>query len=374
MEVKISILHFQPLEGYPPILNLLSFLASKPELKVICLSTQGNFGYDYANEAIVIKRLCKVGQGLHSIHRAMTYALFNLSSLFWLITNKPNTILYFETISGWPGSLYKKYLNPRVRLLIHYHEYTTPKEYSDGMAVVRYIHQLERTVYCHAEWISHTIHYRLEKFRSDEKLESLPDRLFREMPNYPPRSWKGIDRHETPNEIIRFVYVGYSLSFDTMYTKEILDWIKACSDKIEFDIYLHKIPVAVRKYIAEHQINNVSLLPSVKYDALPNLLSKYDVGLILYNGAIENFVYNAPNKLFEYLACGLDVWVPSVMTGALDYVCEDAKPRVLALDFTKLDSYPADYLFGKADLPVRQTDYFCEPVYENLYKHMTREG
>ena len=37
-------------------------------------------------------------------------------------------------------------------------------------------------------------------------------------------------------------------------------------------------------------------------------MADYHIGLTLYNGHIPNFVYNVPNKVFEYLACGLDVW------------------------------------------------------------------
>lgn len=49
----------------------------------------------------------------------------------------------------------------------------------------------------------------------------------------------------------------------------------------------------------------------INYSDLPGVIRAYDVGVILYNGHIANYVFNAPNKLFEYLACGLDVWSPS---------------------------------------------------------------
>lgn len=371
--LKLTVIHFQPLEGYPPVLNLLSFLALKPELKVLCLSTKGSFGYDYENKTLSIKRLSKVGVGLHPLHRALTYILFNLGSLFWLVAKQPEVILYFESISGWATCIYKKYFNKDVRLLIHYHEYASPVEYSQGMVLVRYIHNLEKNIYSKAEWISHTNHFRLGKFRKDEKLESLPESIFKIMPNYPPLNWKKAGNLEKPQGKVRLVYVGYSLSFDTMYTREILDWVKVRHDRVEIDIYLHKIPDSMRNYLTEQQIKNVRLLPSIKYEELPRQLPDYDIGLIIYNGAIENYVYNAPNKLFEYLSCGLDVWLPSVMTGSLEYVCPDAHPRVLALDFEKLTSYSEDYLFGAFITATREVNYYCEPVYEVLYQHMIGE-
>lgn len=48
----------------------------------------------------------------------------------------------------------------------------------------------------------------------------------------------------------------------------------------------------------------------VEYEKLGSILKNYHVGLILYKDLITNFVYNALNKLFEYLSCGLDVWHP----------------------------------------------------------------
>jgi hypothetical protein len=60
---------------------------------------------------------------------------------------------------------------------------------------------------------------------------------------------------------------------------------------------------------------------------LPQVLSQYDVGLILYRCRTLNFVYNATNKLFEYLVCGLDVWYPPCMLGLKTYARSTIAPR-----------------------------------------------
>ena len=49
----------------------------------------------------------------------------------------------------------------------------------------------------------------------------------------------------------------------------------------------------------------------INYDNLPTTLNKYQVGVILYKGHIPNYVYNAPNKLFEYLAAFLMFGIPN---------------------------------------------------------------
>jgi hypothetical protein len=52
----------------------------------------------------------------------------------------------------------------------------------------------------------------------------------------------------------------------------------------------------------------INLFESINYFKLPEVLIKYDVGLTIYKGFIPNYIYNVPNKVFEYLACGLKVW------------------------------------------------------------------
>ena len=136
---------------------------------------------------------------------------------------------------------------------------------------------------------------------------------------------------------------------------------------------MHVIPQNVSEHLQKHSVDNVCLHKALEYKELPELLKQFDVGLILYNGAIDNYIYNAPNKLFEYLACGLDVWLPNVMTGSLEYVCETAKPRVLALNFNHLVQYKLSDLIGKDNLPFREINHTCETEYEKLYKAIVSE-
>ena len=60
-----------------------------------------------------------------------------------------------------------------------------------------------------------------------------------------------------------------------------------------------------------------------------------NIGVILYKCKTLNQRFAAPNKLFEYLACGLDVWFPAEMEGCFEYA-SDAIPRVLKVDFNNI--------------------------------------
>jgi hypothetical protein len=135
---------------------------------------------------------------------------------------------------------------------------------------------------------------------------------------------------------LRIVYVG-ALSLDTMYTREFGDWVAQQAGKVNWDIYSDNITPEARDYVLSFADGVIKFRKGVDYYSLPGILSGYDVGVILYNGHIPNYVYNAPNKLFEYLACGLDVWFPAVMKGCMPFVTDGVWPRVLAVDFNRLD-------------------------------------
>lgn len=65
---------------------------------------------------------------------------------------------------------------------------------------------------------------------------------------------------------------------------------------------------------------NIKVLPPVKYFDLPLILTNYDIGLVLYKGHIPNYVYNVPNKVYEYLICGLEVWYSDKLVSTTKFV------------------------------------------------------
>jgi hypothetical protein len=70
----------------------------------------------------------------------------------------------------------------------------------------------------------------------------------------------------------------------------------------------------------------------IDYYELPKELVKYDIGLVLYKGHIPNYVYNVPNKVYEYLACGLRVLTSNQLTSTVKL----KHNKIKAVDFNNL--------------------------------------
>ena len=139
---KLAIIHFQPLELYPPVQNLLQFLEpylSETELEVYSNSTDSPYTYFVSNlPNIKIIRIGRTFNRMGALTRYYNYLLFNIICFIKLIKLNPKKILYYETISSCPAFLYRKYFNSKVEVLIHYHEYTSPEEYKSGMKLVKF--------------------------------------------------------------------------------------------------------------------------------------------------------------------------------------------------------------------------------------------
>jgi hypothetical protein len=109
----------------------------------------------------------------------------------------------------------------------------------------------------------------------------------------------------------------------------------------------------------------------VAYARVPEVLRGYHVGLLLHRPRTINYVYNATNKLFEYLACGLNVIDPREMLGVRPYARAAEQPRVIAWDFEDLPrmDYGRD---GRLALPVAEPQPACEAVFQELEKRASR--
>jgi len=298
--------------------------------------------------------------------RAWHYWRFYLLTLLRLLLTRPATVIYFESISAFPACIYKLVINRKARIFIHYHEYMTPQEYAGGMRLVQLFHRLEKKIYGRASWISHTNADRMQRFVQDMDGIAIPNRHI--LPNYPPKSW-WTPPGSSSSKPVRAVYVG-SLSLDTMYTREFAAWVISRQGEIVWDIYSLNITPEAADFIRSLPGGLVNLNPGVNYDRLPQILGKYDLGVILYTGHVPNWIYNAPNKLFEYLSAGLDVWVSNVMTGSLPYVTGTTYPRVLAVDFSQLDKFDLHRALDKSGLSLSQPAWYSEEVYRPLWMEL----
>jgi len=235
----------------------------------------------------------------------------------------------------------------------------TPEEYN-GMFLNRNLLNLEKKVFDKAEWISHTNAERLKLFCRDTGYNRIEN--IHELPNYPPGTWNVKRKERTGDGKLKLVYVGSFGSMDTIYIREIVEWVSKHSRQISLDIFSNNISKEVQEWISKEPRKGISFHGNIPNNGLPEILPWYDVGLILYKGASVNFVYNAPNKLFEYLVCGLDVWYPKEMLGIYSYDCETANPRVIRCDFSQLGEIPLSYVEGRARLPEREINFRFEAI------------
>lgn len=363
---NVIIIHFAPLELYPPVQNLIHELNKNiGSYKFVVLTTNpvnATLGkFKLASKQISLIRIGRSSAMLPGVVRYLNYLVFYLSSLLVLIVSRPKRVLYFETISSWPAYIYKRYFNRTCEILIHYHEYTSREEYGKGMMINKYFHGLEKQIYPEALWVSHTNHFRMEMFKADISPRLLKNPQI--VPNYPPRSWN-LSPRDFEGSPVRIVYVG-SLSLSTMYTTYFSEWVISMQGRVTWDIYSHNLAADVINYFDKLNTPCINLKQAVPYSDLPTVLALYHVGVVLYNGHIANYVYNAPNKLFEYLACGLDVWFPQVMLGSLKYVRDNMLPKILAFDFENLPTLSLRVTSDRQHT-VSAFTFFCEDALKPL--------
>lgn len=369
---KVAIIHFLPIELYPPVQNLLNEISTRNLSANTSVFTThlsngnlGRFQFSSSVSGIEIVRLGKISQTQGFITRLFNYFVFYGMVLLKLIILQPKSILYFETLSSFPAIFFKFFFKPSVRLFIHYHEYTTPNEYDKGMMLSKYFHSLEKKIYHKSYWVSHTNSHRMMLFQKD----IFPTVVNRSeiIPNYPPKRWYSEPKvfAEGP---IRVVYAG-ALSLSTMYTREFCNWVIAQKGKVTWDIFSYNYSKEVVLFLKALNCPDIRLNKGVNYEELPAILRQYHIGVILYTGHIANYIYNAPNKLFEYLACGSDVWFPEVMVTALDYVRSES-PKVVALKFDQLDQYNPLDLMKKSKPQLSIAHYFCEDALSPLINEL----
>jgi hypothetical protein len=187
------------------------------------------------------------------------------------------------------------------------------------------------------------------------------------MPNYPSKNWAGAAVTRRDKDKIKLVYAG-SLGYDTTYLKELAEWVLKNKDRVSLDLYAYNVDEKALKFLGSIQDDCIQLRDGVNYKELPYILKQYDVGLVIYRPVSENWISNAPNKMFEYLACGLDVWFSQTMAYALAYERDKAFPKVIAVDFENLAAFDIQHAVNRDGLEYKETNYFYEDVYGDILK------
>jgi hypothetical protein len=359
---RLAILHFNPLELYPPVMNLLRFLAQQPEpaweIRVYSTQTEEKVpDFETPGPAIRIIRKGKLKAARSSPGRYGHYAYYYMSVSWDLLRWRPDTVLSIETLSFFPAYCYKQFISRRSGLMIHYHEYTSIPDYQHGMVLNKWFHRLERKLYPRTSWVSHTNEERMRRFLEDNADRKVPHPYI--VPNYPPRSWirTGAGPIHRP---VRIVYVG-SLGMESMYLKEFAQWVIARQGKVIWDVYALHLSGDVKEYLLRVHPEWIRFKGACYYYDLPSLLSGYDVGVVLYKGIMPNHIYAVSNKVFEYTACGLDTWYAREMVGTHPYdTPANVFPRIVPVDFSETGRLDLEEMLDRNDREFRPSSYFCE--------------
>jgi hypothetical protein len=153
------------------------------------------------------------------------------------------------------------------------------------------------------------------------------------------------------------------------YLRHLSEWVQEKTEEFLLDIYSYNYTKDVETYFNNLQAPNIRFFPlGINYQNIPEVIGTYHVGLIIYASDYVNTVHCAPNKLFEYLACGLDVWFPEEMLGIYPYEQSDVYPKVVKVDFKKLDDFDYKAALEREGLPESKDQYYYESVYPELYK------
>jgi hypothetical protein len=337
MPIKIAILHFNIIEKYPPVMNFIfDAIEDNPSQKILVFTTKNTTSYttpDFPNTKIYrFGTICS-----NPIKRYVAYLWFNLMSSIVLMMNRVDKITAFETLSIFPLWIVLK-IHKNKKGHIHFHEYLSEPERSSSSVYMKVLFKLEAQLLKKYP-SSQTNEDRKQLFLTDKPL--FKAEMVEVRPNMPPKIWwnqYGRFKKKSTNEKIKLVYVG-ACDNQTMYVKEVLDWVSANSQKLELTIISQQMDEKTRDLIFGYASTAIKVMNPIDYYELPRELVKYDVGLVLYKGHIPNFVYNVPNKVYEYLACGLSVLTSKQLTSTVSLNHKQIK----AVNFNNLldeDLYP----------------------------------
>jgi hypothetical protein len=363
--MKLAVIHFNPPEKYPPLMNLLNFIADKNEISTEVFTTHQNTGANkYNNNLILIHHYGK--NSFNFIKRYFTYLIFNFKTLFRLITIRPDSVLVYETLSVLPAYYYLKFFKNK-KLMIHYHEYTSPSEIDSGSKYYKFLHHLEKKMFKKALWISHTNQQRLDLFRKDNTSVSFNN--LNVLPNYPPLSFFDVESHTISNPV-KFVYCGV-LSTDNMFLKEFSDYIISKKGDATCDFYVLNCSDQIKAYFASKD-KYLRLREEIFYFDLPEVLSKYDIGIVLHKGTLLNYKYNLPNKVLEYLASGLEVWCSNELSTTVRFKISNNLERLRIVDFSNLPQL--ENVNSRNKLPeLFISKYNSQSVYTDFFNQVSKK-
>lgn len=369
---KISIIHYMPVEFYPPTMNFINYLSCQPDMVVKIHTTHNFLQRDEFKEKNGVSIFRSFHPKINDSHivKILKYLQFNLLSFFKLLISKPDILIYYESLSALPSYLYLKFNRKKTKLIIINHEYFSKEWYiKTATKLMKFNHYLERKkLFKCAKLISQTNIDRKIKFLSDH---NIPEEKVFLMPNYPPSSFKLTNTTKPViKSPLRLVYIG-TLSLEYSYIKEVCEWVIKNKTDILLDIFAYNIEPITKKYLNELDCQQIQVFEDgINYFKIPHILGNYDVGLVLYNALTDNFKFNAPNKLFEYFGCGLDVWFSSDLITSKNYIITESYPKIIEVDFNRIDEIKWKELVDRENLKRNNSKFYCEVVYKEVLENI----
>ena len=356
-------------------MNLLNYFSGLPDCMVAVCSSHNDRGLvEFTNSSVQFSRGRYPNRRLSRLRRLFAFLQFPMLALWKMIRFRPDVVLYIEPHSSLPATLFRL-INSRHRLFVHYHEYYEPDHFhAPGMRMIAFYHWFERTLlYRRAEWISQTNADRVRMFCEDHP--QVDRSKVHVLTNLPPAAWRktaGLTWPSHAQETLKLLYVG-SLSLHDTFIAELVEWLRRQPEgQFSLDVYSTNCDGPAEDFLNRSAGPNLRFhAEGIPYENLPDVLPEYHVGVILYRGNTRNYVYNETNKLFEYLACGLDVWYPRQMLGIKPHARIDLAPRVIEIDFERLDEMPVSQLRSRSGLKFEAFERRCEDVLGELKQAMT---
>ena len=120
---RVFVIHFQPLEYFPPALNFVRYLASREDILVSVSTTQTasqSFRAEL-DDRVDLRRFDLLDYRTATrIGRALKYIKFAFSTILQIRQSSPDVIVYVDPYSALPGIVYKLLLSRNVKLWIHF--------------------------------------------------------------------------------------------------------------------------------------------------------------------------------------------------------------------------------------------------------------
>ena len=367
--MKVAYLHVLPLEYYPPARNTLKLIAAREGWRVRAWTSRNRRRLPDWNEPnVVVARFRDAGASQPLPFRIGAYLAWHARAAFEIAAWHPDALISVEPHSALAAWLYYHVFHGNAPLFIHHHEYYSAADFlAEGMRTLRSTARLERDdLFPRARWVSETNSERLSLLRA--WTPQIRQETARVLPNYPPQKWietaARLERRPLDNQT-RLVCVG-SVSFEDTFIREAATWVADRPEQASLHVVSDNMRVDVQSWLRSLNAPNVTFdAHGCDYEELPQLLTQFDAGLVLYKGNTLNFVHNVPNKAIEYLACGLEVWYPPEMIGMQNFQRAHPELRIVQINFR--DPPGRLPLVGPRSHPTREFPFTCETALAPLF-------